>query len=232
MNKRPILQNFLVSWLEVVVLLAGIGGYGCTKLEKFPVQAKEVKFHSPEPATGVTARSETAVSSAWEEGMRTFQAGDYKTALDLFEVVSTSSEMEALRHRALYAMACSRLVLAQDPEQFSAAMNLWELWSHSAPTESLAEDPRMLSPLLERCRPPAQRVKPDASEMPAGNCTRPTSVQAVKLIKDKDCEKLLQSKERETLRLRRQIEALRHQSEALEAIHRKIQEKKQEVSSP
>jgi len=232
MNNRPILQNFLLSWLEVVLLLAGIGGYGCTKLEKFPVPAREVKFHSPEPATGVTARSEAAVSSAWEEGMRTFRAGDYKTALELFEVVSTSSEMEALRHKALYAMACSRLALAQDPEQFSAAMNLWELWSNSAPTEALAEDPRMLSPLLERCRLPVQRVKPDAYEMPAGNYTRPASVQPVKLIKDKDCEKLLQSKEKETQRLRRQLEALRHQIEALEAIHRKIQEKKQEVSSP
>jgi hypothetical protein len=232
MNKRPIVRNFLLSWLKVVLLLAGIGGYGCTKLEKFPVPATEVQLQAPQTGSEERARSEAAVSSVWEEGMSTFRAGDYKTALDLFEVVSTSSKSDALRHRALYAMACTRLALAQGPDQFSAAMNLWELWSNSAPAEALAEDPRMLSPLLERWRPSMQHVKPDASEMPAGNCPRPTSVQSVRLIKDKDCEKLLQSKEKETQRLRRQIEALRHQIEALEAIHRKIQEKKQEVSSP
>jgi hypothetical protein len=232
MHERHTLRNSLLAWLEVALLLVAVGGYGCTGLEKFPVEAKAVRLHSPESGSGGAALSEAVVFGAWEEGIRTFRAGDYKTAGDLFEVVSTSSESEALRRKALYALACTRLALARDPDQYDAAMNLWELWSHSASAELPAEDPRMLSPLLERWRTPVQRIQPAASEMPAGNGPRAASAQPVKVIKDKDCEKVLQGKEKELQRLRRQIEALRHQIEALEAIHRKIQEKKQEVSSP
>lgn len=50
-------------------------------------------------------------------------------------------------------------------------------------------------------------------------------IASLKADNNKVCEKLLQAKEKE-------IKALRHQIEALETIHREIQEKKKEVSSP
>jgi hypothetical protein len=101
-----------------------------------------------------------------------------------------------------------------------------------APPALVDEDPRMVSRLLPRLNPTELTKSSPTSELAPPGSSRSSTTPAVRVIKDKECEKQLRESDRELQRLKRQIRTLRLQIEALEAIHRKIQEKKKEVSSP
>lgn len=148
----------------------------------------------------------------WEDGVRAFQKGDFHKALDIFEALRGGGGSEEVRRKGLYGLACTRLILAEDSEAFQQALFLWEEWSRASPMETGAEDPRMMWPLLYRMKPPTEPHE-------AGPTKRRQS------RKEAMCEKRLRDKERELQRLKQQMEAL-------EAIHKHIQEKKKGVTSP
>jgi hypothetical protein len=189
--------------------------------------------HLPEVQPGQESTlNHDAAWNAWEEGWAAFQRGDYRAAQKHFEEVSKRALNETLRRKGLYGLACTRLVAAQTSEEYNAALNLWELWIQMVPPELVDEDPRMVSQLLPRLYPTElTKISPKSEVAPPGS-SRSSISQGVRVIKDKECEKQLRESDRELQRLKRQIRTLRLQIEALEAIHRKIQEKKKEVSSP
>jgi hypothetical protein len=94
------------------------------------------------------------------------------------------------------------------------------------------EDPRMLTPFLQRLTPPGSpEAQITQSPPPAKKITVSSS--------STGCRDLLQAKEKEMDRIRTKLDArdkeirrLKHQIESLEAIHLKYQERKQGVSSP
>ena len=207
------------GWTWLVMICCGLSLSACV--------------HIPEvqPAKESTLNHDAAWN-AWEEGLAAFQRGDYRTAQKYFEGVSKRALDETLRRKGLYGLACTRLVVAQTPDEYNAALNLWELWNQMAPPELVGEDPRMVAQLLPRLYPTELTKISPASEVPPPGSSRSSATPAVRVVKDKECEKQLRESERELQRLKRQIRTLRLQIEALEAIHRKIQEKKKEVSSP
>ncbi|MCE5335289.1 MAG: hypothetical protein LLG06_11970 [Desulfobacteraceae bacterium] len=176
---------------------------------------------------GADAIRRDVEQEALDEAVRTFMAGDYRKAKISFEILSESAVSPDIRRKSLFSLASAGLVLAQSPEEFAKAVELWECWSNQIDRGIEGEDPRMVTPFLLRLNPP-QKQKSPKSESPA------------KAQKESNIIKgMLQNKEREMQSLRtklelrdREIRRLRHQLESLEEIHRKYQEKKQEASAP
>jgi hypothetical protein len=171
---------------------------------------------------------------AWEDGMQAFREGDYGKALALFEALSESGENEAIRNRALYGVAVSRLILARTPKEFGEAMSAWDCWSKLPSGGNEGGDPHMMTPFLQSLSPPGGTPEsgfPKVRKAPPKDMTTYNNLVA--------CKSLLQTRDKEMERLKarletreREIRRLRHQIESLENIHLKFQEKKQEVSTP
>lgn len=160
--------------------------------------------------------------STLKKGHKAFQKGDFKMARQIFEPLSRHAAGSETKRKALYALACTRLVLAENPQEFKAAVDLWNSWSRSGPDKMQGEDPRMMQPLLFNLLP---------SVLSEEGTTHAPDIQGNNLYR-----MFFQVKEKEVQHLRdrlKQVEkenwTLKHQIDALEAIHQKIQEKKKEI---
>lgn len=200
------------------VFLVGIGLSACVSRQQPQPPRMEAPVHESELRT-------------WQEGLQAFEEGDYEKARALFEVLTENAEPEGLSRKAFFALATTRLVLAQTPEEFNQALATWECWSQQFPYALGDEDPRLLTPFLQRLTPPgspetqARENQPPVKKIIMGS---PASCRDLLQAKDKEIERIkakLDNKEREARRLK-------HQIESLEAIHLKFQERKQGVSSP
>lgn len=191
-------QAFIMPKSCLVLLLIYAAISSCTWLQKLPHAGKS------------TPSSEIELKY-WRNGMHAFQRADYAEALKSFETIRHIGEDENLRRRALYAVACTSLILAENESEFDKAMELWRGWSDSIKKDTDQEDPRMLTPILKNVKfaqlQLAAKVLTDRAE------------------RDKRFQERLIAKDKE-------IEKLKSQLEELESIHREIKEKKKELSSP
>jgi hypothetical protein len=208
-----------ICWFWPVVIWCGLFPAACTT-----VQRTQSKLE--------LGQNEDAARRDWQEGMAAFQQGDYEKAQRCFETVGKREASEGLRRKALYSLACTRLLLAQTAEDYQAALRLWELWNQLSPAQLREEDPRMMALLLPRLYSADLTKTPPASHSVSQPLSKTGNTQAVRVVKDRECERQLRESDQEVQRLKRQIRTLRLQIETLEAIHRKIQEKKKEVSTP
>lgn len=208
-----------ISLLCCLLLLFAAGLTGCTS--------------APSPLNaGKTPILEGVEEKAWDEGIRAFEQGDYRKAAGLFQILSESGNANEVSRMALFALAASRFAMAQTPEEYSDAVSTWEKWSNRGRPGLIGEDPRMLAPFLLRCTPSPAPEKNEPSlaqpQKPPREPAGGTNYKSMLHSKEKEVDNLrakLESREREVRRLR-------HQLESLEEIHRKYQEKKQEVSTP
>lgn len=145
------------------------------------------------------------------DAVTAFREQDYATAHDLFEHVSHEAEDRALRRQALYGLACVRLVQARSTEEMRRALNTWSIWEEQSPFQFAVEDPRLLSPLLERL--------PALLEKPARVSGRQTKTPPPPASSQTEWSKVVEEKDRE-------IQELRDRLRALEAIHRELEEKR------
>lgn len=221
MNMKWIIRRRLLYSLRALLvlgLLTGVCACGGA-LRREP---------SPERPTIKDADTRTL-----EEGLRAFESGDYEKARAIFEVISESAEDDGNSRKALFALAATRLILARTPEEFNSALLVWHCWSaRLGGGLGGNEDPRMLTPLLERLTLPGGADVSDTKD-------RPTVKRIFVYGNHGACKDLLQAREREIERMRLRLEArdkevkrLKHQIESLEAIHLKFQERKQGVFSP
>lgn len=147
----------------------------------------------------------------FKDGMSAFQDGKYREAQRLFDSLSHESGDKSLRRKALYGAACTSLTLARNEDELNEAMEQWDAWRRLSTQQMGHEDPRMLNPLLERF---------------AALYLRSTSTEETrKSDQAQKHKKLIEEKDKE-------IQNLKNQLEALEAIHQEMEEKKKEVSSP
>ena len=182
-------------------------------------------------AVSSTIRQEVE-QNAWEEGLRAFEKGDYQKSAMNFQMLSESAQSGDMCRKALFAFATVRLVLAKTSEEYVEAISAWERWSSQIGSGLEGEDPRMITPFLQKLAPTGQT--PEKSEQDAAQ-----SRKAAREANLPNYKNMLQSKEKEMESLRaklelreREVRRLRHQLESLEEIHRKYQEKKQEASAP
>ncbi len=157
----------------------------------------------------VTQPQETlakAEDPRYVDGVTALLGGDAELAATLFEQAHQGAVDEPSRRRALYGLACAKLLLAQDEKELARAKALWESWRAASPSGGDGEDPRLMAGLLSNYRP-AFLVKD------------------LKAACERECDKRLQEKEEEVRRI------IQRQVQALEEIHREIQEKKKGLSS-
>ena len=212
------------SFWWMVLLLAGVSIGACTTPKKPPVL-------EPPPKTNA------AELDTWDEGVQAFRKGDYNKAMALFEFLSESTGDETIYRKALYGLASTRLILAQNAGEFNEALDLWDCWSQQVPSEIEMEDPRLMTPFLDRV---GSFFGPEGKLKKEGKPKDKTVYKNHLVYRDAVVYKnLLEGKEKEIERLKSRIEAkerdvrrLRHQIESLEAIHLKFQEKQKEISSP
>jgi len=171
---------------------------------------------------------------AWEEGLRAFQEGDYVKSSMTFQMLSESAQSGEIGRKALYAFASVRLVLARTPQEYLEAVAAWERWCSKVSSGLEGEDPRMITPFLQKL-PPAIQVSEKSDQ--AAEQSRKVSRETNTTVANYKSQLQSRTKEVDNLRAKlesreREIRRLRHQLDSLEEIHRKYQEKKQEASAP
>ncbi len=140
------------------------------------------------------------------DAVTAFQGGDMELAASFFEQARLAALDEPSRRRALYGLACARLLLAQDEKELARARNLWETWRAESPPGGDGEDPKFMAGVLSQYRPGFL-------------------LKDMKAACDKECDKRLLEKEEEVRRI------IQRQVQALGDIHREIQEKKKGLSN-
>jgi hypothetical protein len=203
----------------ILIVLAGLGLSACSTVQKSPPPLESHVYRASE-------------LKSLEEGMQAFDDGDFEKARVVFEVLTETTESDGLRRKALFALASTRLIQAQTPDEFNEAMSIWLCWNRQLPNDLKEEDPRMLTPFLQRLTPPgAQETHQPQSQTPVKKI--------VVYNNPGNCKDILQLKEKEIDRIKSKLEArekeirrLKHQIDSLEAIHLKYQERKQGASSP
>lgn len=184
-----------------------------------------------QPAPTPAVQPSEAEHRTLREGVTAFNKGQYERATAVFEILTETARDPVVNRMALFGLASTRLLLAKNQTEFVEAMRLMECWMEKAPGELGGEDPRLLIPLLERLPFPSVQ-----------EATRPKPPKSNKdLVYNAlvACRNSLQAREKEMERVKsrldakdREIRRLKGQLESLEAIHRKFQERKQEVSTP
>ena len=137
-----------------------------------------------------------------KKGYEAFVQTDYEKAARIYDSLYKQSQNTEVKRWALYGLACTCLITAENTIQHDKAIGLWNKWKHSVSNEFAGEDPRLLGPYIQMTDPP---------------CKKEAEVRL--LIKKNDC-------------LKKEILTLKHQITSLEAIDQKIEKKKKEISSP
>ena len=222
MNQMLIWWNALKGRKRLAILFAAVTLAGCGT----------TGASSPGAAKGI--QNQGSGWQVWKEGIAAFQEKNYNQASALFESLSQYGEDEAARRNALYALACTRLTMAEDSKDADSAMTLWRQWAGMNHKPMQYEDPRLLTPLLMRVTQPGMCDWNRANNK-AAPIDRAQIYEKLLQTKDKELQQVrarMEVREREIVLLKNQIFNLKHQIESLEMIHREIQEKKKEVSSP
>jgi hypothetical protein len=186
--------------LAIALAAAGFSPGCADKAQQPPASSASAPVFQPQETLT------TAEDPRYVDGVTALLGGDAELAATLFEQAHLGAVDEPSRRRALYGLACARLLLAQDEKELAKAKALWESWRAASPPGGDGEDPRLMAGLLPNYRP-AFLVKD------------------LKSACERECDKRLQEKEEEVRRI------IQRQVQALEEIHREIQEKKKGLSS-
>ncbi|MGC9193939.1 MAG: hypothetical protein ACP5IL_00620 [Syntrophobacteraceae bacterium] len=154
------------------------------------------------------------------KGIKAFDAGAYEVAKTNFEMLSNVAENADIRREALFGLASTRLIQASDKEQFDRAVATWQKWAAQTGSPKGIEDPRMLTPFFLKLRSAIDRG--EGGPLGAKNNAPPQIV----IMRQKVVQAL-----RAKLELaERQVRKLRQDLKSLDEIHRKYEEKKQEMA--
>jgi hypothetical protein len=196
-----------------------------------------------------------------------FQNKAYFKAEELFRKVHEEAYHHDIRRIALYGLACTRFVLAENDHELNQAFDLWYSWSQIPSDNISAEDPRMMKPVFEKIishrwtfdtlnekafqdeapdtyihneysQPLANQIESSSrKEFSYENSMMNKNQASINSIEPSgpvtDIQYLLESREKEILKLRQQlgsmeknIKLLKNQILAIEEIHQEIFEKK------
>jgi len=189
----------------------------------------------------VIKQETTRCNNNWailKKANRAFQQNDYNQATDIYEQLR-HSEDELIRRGAMYGLACTRLVLAENADEYKDALILWNSWTRMISVEMKDEDPRMINPFIQGIflqiinREKFEGVSQSKENLGFFGLVQ-SREQEIQYLRDK-----LKSLESENSILKQQnemmgkeIQILKDQIASFEAIDQKMQEKKKEMSSP
>ena len=176
-----------------------------------------------------------------QEGNSFFQEGNYREAEKIFQSLR-HVENQSVARQAIYGLACTRLRLAENREQYLEAAKLLDQWRRISPESLSPEDPRMLLPFIpERAlsKPRNRSVGESAlfsTDEPDLMHFYDYEQEIDKLLRRlAEMEKQIHAAEnREDFlkTMRKELETLRNQIKSIEVIDQEIQKKKQGLSTP
>ena len=185
--------------------LAVAGGVGCAKHEAVapPVVVAPV---SPVPAKPLLVVRSLEQETAYDRGVRAYDAGEVKRALALWREATTVEIDQNVRQKALFALASVKAAQASSETELTTALELLEAWARNAPPGGSGEDPRFLLPALHAFKPAF-------------------AVKELKASLERECARKLVEREEQVRR------SVQQQVKALENIHQQIQEKKKGLTN-
>ena len=171
-------------------------------------------------------------SQLLREGEKALKAGNYTKAENLFQEVYLSDAERSTRNTALYNLACTRMLLAENINDVTSAIALLDGWKQTYPSGIYTENPDYVISALQHSRElileeadQAARFeekvkKSDLAKSKISNSYRGQQ----KLVEDLTAQ--LQSLETTAMEYRKQIETLQNQKQELEEIDQQMEEKK------
>jgi hypothetical protein len=171
---------------------------------------------------------------AYSEAAAAYRDGDYQEAAERFSAIRENTGDRRMARLALFGLTCARLMLAETPDAYVSALELWDGWIDQAPDAGNQEDARFFDPMLREkmllSNLPPQGA--DAGE-PAGRDTESawiliqTKQELDRVRGQLEAAEAIGAKRQKTIRsLEKEIARLKRQIVALEAIDQGIQEKK------
>ena len=192
--------------LAGVCWLLAMAGLGCARHPAAPVAAApQLQTETPAPSP-VKAPLATERETAYDRGVRAFDAGEVKKAVAAWRETLAHETDPAVRQRALFALAAVKLSLAASDGELAAAQEMLDIWQKNSPPGGSGEDPRFLVPVARAFKPAF-------------------AVKEAKAALEKECARKLADREEQVRR------GLQQQVRALESIHREIQEKKKGLTN-
>ncbi len=204
-------KSGISNWKALFIVFLICHGFGCSQSQQFPgFQINKGSYDSD--------------NETLRKGHEAFQNEDYPKALEIYQRLSQIADNAEIRRKALYGLACTRLILSERTKDLHEAIILWDTWSRLVPSELADEDPRMLEPLfLDRTI--LEKIKQKTSS-------------GKQMDQNEDSAEMLKSRDNQILQLQKQlnimeneVETLRHQIRSLEEIDQDIFEKKKDIST-
>ncbi len=197
------------------------------------------RFPWPHQPAKVESHPSPAAIDQYRQAMTSYQTGDYELAAKRFAAIREQTPDSDFARMALYALACSRIMVAQTPEEYHMALLLWQRWTESAPDDFESENPVLLNPLMKKKMIFSNiPLTPDeAGEIEPGPAVPrwlliQTKQELERLQKQLEkTERTLKKRQDKIKALQKEIGGLKHQIKALETIDQKIQKKKDAIPS-
>jgi len=177
---------------------------GCARHEPVPVPVAAPASPPATPAKDVII-CKIERETAYDLGLRAYDAGEVKRAMTLWREATADAD-QAVRQKALFAMAGVRLTQAGSDAELAAALDLLDAWAKKSPPGGSGEDARFLVPVVKAFKP-GYVLKEQKAAL------------------ERDCGKKLAEREEQVRK------SLQQQVKALESIHQQIQEKKKGLSN-
>ncbi|MHC1789612.1 hypothetical protein [Solidesulfovibrio sp.] len=183
--------------------LAVVLTLGCARHEPLPPPVAEAPPPAPVKEL-VVCKIER--ETAYDRGLAAYDAGETKRAMTLWREAAALETDQAVRQKALFAMAAVRLSQAGNDAELGAALEMLDAWSKKSPPGGSGEDARFLIGIVRSFKP-AYAFKEQKAAL------------------ERDCGKKLAEREEQVRK------GLQQQVKALESIHQQIQEKKKGLSN-
>jgi hypothetical protein len=198
--------SFALATISISIVFFHV--FGCAYGDRVLLGGSNSKNHQSYNAEEITL----------DRGHLAFQNKDYEKALGIYRMLSQLARNEDIRRKALYGLACTRLLLSESPEELSESIILWDVWSQLESQETKDGYPILLRPLLLQKGFPEKREKEKKPDV--NNSLKRT-------ISNKDREiKLLKNRIK---KMEQEIKKLTHQLSSLEAIDKNIKKKMTEI---
>jgi hypothetical protein len=181
-----------------------------------------------------------------------YESGDFRKAAEHFQLLWTTAIDPAVKREALHGLACSRLVLANKPEEFDTARELWRQWKYSGGPGCPENDRVLYGPVMEKwfatdyCGELCDQMEEEETPVLTLLCPEVAlpvesyyGAYAEATAQNAELRKRLKQRENEIRTLRQQaskmekaVNALKDQIAAIEEIHQEINEKKKGIRNP
>lgn len=141
-------------------------------------------------------------------GELAFFQEEYNRAYALFSETAEKSQNPTIKNIALYNLACTKLALSENEDEFIEAMKLFDKWQSLKPERPKVENPLLVVQIIQKIAQLRQQER----------------LECIK--NDKEMKDIIQHQNNQINKLNKLIKILQYQISELENIDQEIQEKR------